>query len=158
MRTSSICLLFVLSALYSHAQYPHDLKYDHTWVMGYGSSADHVFGKSILSFNGTDFDISYHSSDVWYYATCTAISDTAGHAVFLARNMFALVSDTIDYNDDMLCWEQYGFYRTEEPYSDEGNIVFELYPNPAVDAVQLTWNTPVTGNWNVTVMDITGTA
>lgn len=57
-----------------------------------------------------------------------------GKAVYRARALYALISDTIEYNDEANCASQ-GFYRikndSKKDKTENSSLVFKVKPNPA---------------------------
>lgn len=56
--------------------------------------------------------------------------DAGGPAVYSARSLYALVNDTIIYNDDSLCASIAREFLPENEQADENNNDVIMYPNP----------------------------
>ncbi|MFN9882702.1 MAG: hypothetical protein ACK53R_04915 [Bacteroidota bacterium] len=80
-----MCLVFLLMcfSISVNAQYPIDIKSDYNWLFGYGSQPIRPTGGSLLSFNGTSFDTSWHNHNgIWLRATNTSQSDKDGNLLY----------------------------------------------------------------------------
>lgn len=125
-------LLLTLAAIFaakvSLAQYPVDMKYDYTWVLGYATSATPYYGNSILSFNGSNFDTSYRNAGIWFYLQSASISDTAGKLAMMS-NGFAIYDSSfniINNCDSLNCCNNVFYNNYNKGYANiDGHIIIK---------------------------------
>ncbi|MFN5070348.1 MAG: T9SS type A sorting domain-containing protein [Bacteroidota bacterium] len=106
-----MCLVFLLMcfSISVNAQYPIDIKSDYNWLFGYGSQPIRPTGGSLLSFNGTSFDTSWHNHNgIWLRATNTSQSDKDGNLLYYFDGYHVVGANhlLITNGDSLNCCEQ----------------------------------------------------
>jgi hypothetical protein len=82
--------------------------------------------------------------------------DAGGPAVYSARSLYALVNDTIIYNDDSLCASNAREFLPENEQPDENNNDVIMYPNPANTEVTFEFNKPINTSYEIQIFNVLG--
>jgi len=91
--------------------------------------------KSNFSFSPTD------SASIYSIASlCPALG---GKAVYKARSLYALLNDSIYFDDDSLCVSQSVMFRLQENQNQAEILkaIEKIYPNPVIDILNIAFQT-----------------
>jgi hypothetical protein len=78
-----------------------------------------------------------------------------GKAVYQARALVHLFTDSVQYNDEAVCLQS-GIFRVGEENKENQTLSFSLSPNPAKEKVRVNFSLKVDEPFTIQLLDITG--
>lgn len=77
-----------------------------------------------------------------------------GEAVYHARTLYALINDSMEYDDENICTAM--GYRLKQKETNNGFVAMEVSPNPAKNYFDISWNSYLDSKLVLKCIDVYG--